>query len=150
DAIPAATAASTAFPPSARTRAPTSAVTGWPAAIAPRILPVSMRTLKARLTLAGLSTLVVVAAAATPRLLGSQVGRAFERLDDAQPAWIWAAGLLVVATLAAWAQAWRSVIRSCGGDVGRADAIGCYAIGSAVNTLAPARLGDVVRIALFA
>src|SRR6266498_295197 len=51
--------------------------------------------------------------------------------------------------LAAWAQAWRSVIRSCGGEVGRADAVARYAIGSAVNTFAPARLGDVVRIALF-
>jgi hypothetical protein len=60
-----------------------------------------------------------------------------------------AAGLLVVVALAAWAQAWRSVIRSCGGDVGRADAVARYTIGSAVNTLTPARLGDVVRIALF-
>jgi uncharacterized membrane protein YbhN (UPF0104 family) len=109
-----------------------------------------MRTLRTRLALAGVSTLVVAAVAATPQLLGSQVGSAFERLDDARPAWIWVAGLLVVATLAAWAQAWRSVIRSCGGDVGRVDAVGRYAIGSAVNTLAPARLGDVVRIALFA
>jgi hypothetical protein len=35
DAKPAATQASTAFPPRSRTRAPTSAVSGWPAAIAP-------------------------------------------------------------------------------------------------------------------
>jgi uncharacterized membrane protein YbhN (UPF0104 family) len=109
-----------------------------------------MRTLRARLTLAALSTLAVVLAAATPQLLGSHVGTAFERLDDARPAWICAAALLVLATLAAWAQAWRSVIRSCGGNVGRADAVARYAIGSAVNTLAPARLGDVARIALFA
>jgi len=109
-----------------------------------------MRTLRARLVVAGLSTLVVVAVAATPQLLGSHVGNAFERLDDARPEWLWAAGLLVVVTLGAWAQAWRSVIRSCGGEVGRVDAVARYAIGSAVNTLAPARLGDVVRIALFA
>src|SRR4051812_13996233 len=35
EAIPAATHASTALPPSARTSAPTCAVTAWPAAIAP-------------------------------------------------------------------------------------------------------------------
>jgi uncharacterized membrane protein YbhN (UPF0104 family) len=108
-----------------------------------------MRTLRTRLALAALSTLVVLGAAATPQLLGSRVGDAFERLDDARPAWLWVAGLLVVLTLAGWAQAWRCVIRSCGGDVGRLDALGRYAIGSAINTLAPARLGDVARIALF-
>ena len=35
EAKAAATQASTAFPPSARMRAPASAVSGWPAAIAP-------------------------------------------------------------------------------------------------------------------
>src|SRR5206468_2828316 len=57
--------------------------------------------------------------------------------------------LLVVVTLATWAQAWRNVTISCGGHVGRADAAGRYAIGSAVNMLTPARLGDLARIALF-
>ena len=38
EAKPAAMQASTAFPPSASTVAPTSAVSGWPAAIAPRML----------------------------------------------------------------------------------------------------------------
>jgi uncharacterized membrane protein YbhN (UPF0104 family) len=108
-----------------------------------------MRASRARLALAGLSTLAVIAVGATPQLLGSHVGSAFERLDDVRPAWLWTAALLVVVALAAWAQAWRSVIRSCGGEVGRADAVARYAIGSAVNTFAPTRLGDVVRIALF-
>jgi uncharacterized membrane protein YbhN (UPF0104 family) len=117
--------------------------------MAPRILCGSMRRLRARLAVAVLSTVAVIAVAATPQLLGRDVRQAFERLDDARPAWIWLAALLVVLTLAAWAQAWRSVIRSCGGTVGRADAVGRYAIGSALNTVAPARLGDVLRIALF-
>jgi uncharacterized membrane protein YbhN (UPF0104 family) len=104
---------------------------------------------KHSLTVAGLSTLAVVAAAATPQLLGSRVGAAFGRLDDAQPAWLWVSALLVVVTFVTWGQAWRCVIRSCGGELGRADATARYAIGSAVNTLAPARLGDVARIALF-
>jgi uncharacterized membrane protein YbhN (UPF0104 family) len=104
---------------------------------------------KHSLAVAGLCTLAVVAVAATPQLLGSRVGSAFGRLDDARPEWLWLAALLVVVTFVTWAQAWRSVIRSCGGKLGRGDAVARYAIGSAVNTLAPARLGDVVRIALF-
>ena len=104
---------------------------------------------KHSLAVAGLCTLVVVAVAGTPQLLGSRVGTAFGRLDDAQPEWLWLAALLVVVTFVTWAQAWRSVIRSCGGELGRGDAVARYAIGSAINTFAPARLGDVVRIALF-
>jgi uncharacterized membrane protein YbhN (UPF0104 family) len=101
------------------------------------------------LAVTGLATFAFIAIALTPQLLGSQVGAAFERLDDASPTWLWLAALLVVVTLATWGQAWRHVIRSCGGEIGRADAAGRYAIGSAVNTLAPARLGDLVRIVLF-
>ena len=55
-----------------------------------------MRATRARLALAGLSTVAVVAAAATPQLLGSHVGTAFERLDDARRAWLWAAAVLVL------------------------------------------------------
>jgi uncharacterized membrane protein YbhN (UPF0104 family) len=104
---------------------------------------------KHSLAVAGLCTLAVTAAAATPQLLGSRVGAAFGRLDDARPEWLWLSALLVVVTFVTWGQAWRCVIRSCGGELGRTDAAARYAIGSAVNTLAPARLGDVVRIALF-
>ena len=101
------------------------------------------------LLVAALCTAAVVLLAATPQLLGSRVGTALERLDGAHRGWLWLAALFVVVALATWAQAWRSVIRSCGGDVGRADAVARYAIGAAVNTIAPARLGDAARIALF-
>ena len=55
---------------------------------------------KHSLTVAGLCTLAVVAIAATPQLLGSRVGAAFGRLDDAQPEWLWVSALLVVVILA--------------------------------------------------
>lgn len=97
----------------------------------------------------GLFTLAVVAVASAPQLLGPRVGAAFQRLDDAQPAWLWLAALAVVASLVAFAQAWRSVLRSCGGTAGRVDSVARYAVGSGVNTFLPARLGDAVRIALF-
>ncbi len=104
---------------------------------------------KRGLLAAGLFSIAVVAVAATPQLLGSRVGAAFQQLDDARPAWIWLAALLVVVTLVAFAQAWRNVIRCCGGAVGRVDSVARYAVGSGVNTVMPARLGDAARIALF-
>ncbi len=104
---------------------------------------------KRALFAAAFFTVAVVAVAATPQLLGSRVGAAFRRLDDARPAWLWLAALLVVVALVSWAQAWRSVIRSCGGSVGRVDTVARYAVGSGINTFLPARLGDAARIALF-
>ena len=92
------------------------------------------------LAASGLFTLAVVAVAATPRLLGAQVSQSFERLTDAKPAWLWLSVLLVVATSAAWAQAWRSAVRTVGGEVSRVDAVARYSLGSAVNTFLPARL----------
>jgi len=104
---------------------------------------------KRSLVAAAFFSLAVVAVAATPQLLGTRMGAAFERLGDARPAWLWLAALLVVVALVAFAQAWRSVIRSCGGSVGRVDSVARYAVGSGVNTFLPARLGDAARIALF-
>jgi uncharacterized membrane protein YbhN (UPF0104 family) len=117
-----------------------------------RVLPVIKRELASRrgtLAAASLFTAAVVAVAVTPKLLGTRVFQAFDALGDAQPAWLWLAALLVVVMLVASAQAWRTVVQSVGGNVSRVDASARYAIGSTVNTFAPARLGDVVRIALF-
>jgi uncharacterized membrane protein YbhN (UPF0104 family) len=108
-----------------------------------------LRRRRRALVAAGLFTLAVVAVAATPRLLGNQVSHAFDQLTDATPAWLWLAALLVVATTVAWAQVWRSAVRTVGGEVSRVDAVARYSLGSAVNTFLPARMGDVLRIALF-
>jgi uncharacterized membrane protein YbhN (UPF0104 family) len=108
-----------------------------------------LRRRRRALLATGLFTIAVVAVAATPRLLGTQVSHAFEQFTDARPAWLWLAALLVVATIVAWAQAWRSAVGTVGGEVSRVDAVAWYSLGSAVNTFFPARLGDVLRIALF-
>jgi len=52
--------------------------------------------------------------------------------------------------LAASAGAWRCALRSAGAEIRCADAWGCYGIGSLANTVLPARLGEAVRIGLFA
>jgi uncharacterized membrane protein YbhN (UPF0104 family) len=92
---------------------------------------------------------VGVAVAVAPQLLGAKVTRAFAELSFAKPAWLWLAALLTVATLVAWAQAWRAVVLAVGGTVTPADATARYTIGSGINTFLPARLGDIARIALF-
>jgi uncharacterized membrane protein YbhN (UPF0104 family) len=119
---------------------------------APRVFLVVRRELRRRqraLIAGGLFSGAVVAVAATPQLLGTQVSAAFDGLGDAQPKWLWLSSLLVVATIVAWAQAWRSVIVAVGGSISRTDAVARYSIGAVVNTFLPARLGDAARIGLF-
>jgi len=91
----------------------------------------------------------VAVVAATPQLLGSKVAAALDDLHEASAPWLWLAGILFVVAIVSWAFAWRAVVRACGGEVARADAAARYAVGSGVNTVAPARLGDAVRVALF-
>src|SRR5207302_4217140 len=104
-----------------------------------------------RLTLAvaGILCVVLLAVAATPQLLGSDVRRAFGGLEHARPVWLWAAAVGFLAALPCNAWVWRSGIQLCGGRIDRARAVACYGVGSLVNTAMPARIGVAARIALF-
>jgi len=84
-----------------------------------------------------------------PELLGSEVRRALAGLSDARPTWLWLAGVCFIGSLAGTAGAWRSAIGLVGGRMGWLDAGARYGIGSLINSFAPARLGDVARLALF-
>src|SRR5436309_5477210 len=168
----AATAASTALPPSRSTRAPASAVSGWPAATAPFIQgnvvstrqtdrPVSssegmpvfpqvqIRALASRRSIAAASVFLAVAAVVAS-LAGRQVQGAVGGLEDARPVWLWAAAFCFVGSLLASSSVWRSALGLCGGRIGRTDAAACYALGSLVNGVMPVRIGEAVRLALFA
>src|SRR5919199_2994394 len=101
------------------------------------------------LAVAGVACVVVLAVAATPQLLGSDVRRAFVGLEHAQPIWLWAAAAGFVAALLCNAWVWRSAILLVGGRIDRLRALACYGVGSLVNTATPARVGDAARIALF-
>ena len=95
----------------------------------------------------GLAAVLVVFT--SPQLLGARVAQSLDDLDEAAQSWLWLAGMLFVAAILCWSLAWRAVVRACGGAVGPVDAAARYAVGSGVNTVAPARLGDAVRIGLF-
>jgi uncharacterized membrane protein YbhN (UPF0104 family) len=93
---------------------------------------------------------VLVALVATPQLLGSRVERSLAGLGGADPKWLWAAGAGFLTGLLCSACAWRSAAAASGGRLSWRDATARYATGSLVNSLAPAHLGDAVRVALFA
>jgi uncharacterized membrane protein YbhN (UPF0104 family) len=72
------------------------------------------------------------------------------RLRDLQPAPAVMAAACLLVTLAASAGAWRCALRSTGADLRYREAWGCYGLGSLANAALPARLGEAVRIGLFA
>jgi uncharacterized membrane protein YbhN (UPF0104 family) len=84
--------------------------------------------------------------AARPALLGE----AIDGLEDAQAGWLWVAAFGFLASLLASASGWRSALGLCGGSLSRTDAAARFGIGSLVNSLSPMRVGEPVRIALFA
>jgi Lysylphosphatidylglycerol synthase TM region len=85
-----------------------------------------------------------------PGLLGHQVRNAATSIEDARPIWLWVAAFCFLATLVATGSAWRGALGLCGGCLSRSDACARYGIGSLVNGLAPIRVGEAARVALFA
>lgn len=83
-------------------------------------------------------------------LAGHQVRGAVGGLEDARPIWLWAAAFCFVGALLASSSAWRSALGLCGGRIARTDAAACYSLGSLVNGLTPVRIGEAVRLTLFA
>ena len=91
----------------------------------------------------------LVAAVATPQLLGQRVAEALEGLRAADATWLWLAGLGFSVAVVGAAGSWRSAIGLCGGRTSLPEACARYGAGSLVNTFVPARAGDAVRIGLF-
>lgn len=114
----------------------------------------TLQQVRSRLGTRGLAAtavllLVLVVAVATPQLLGTRVAAAFGALDNADPKWLWLAGIGFAVSVIAAAGSWLCAIRLCGGTLTLPDACARYGAGSLVNTFVPARAGDAVRIGLF-
>jgi uncharacterized membrane protein YbhN (UPF0104 family) len=112
-------------------------------------LHLQLRSLVSRRSL-GAALVFLVVAAVVAGLAGHQVRGAVDGLEDARPIWLWAAAFCFVGSLLASSCVWRSALRLCGGRVTRADAAACYSLGSLVNGLTPVRIGEAVRLTLFA
>jgi uncharacterized membrane protein YbhN (UPF0104 family) len=67
----------------------------------------------------------------------------------ADPRWLAVTSALLAASLACSALGWRAALRACGVRCGPVDAVARYGVGSLANALLPARIGGVLRIALF-
>jgi uncharacterized membrane protein YbhN (UPF0104 family) len=73
-----------------------------------------------------------------------------EAMASARPAWLVAAALANVLSLAAHSARWASVVAPAGGRVRYRDAFGALTAGFAVGAVLPARAGDLVRAHLLA
>ena len=102
-----------------------------------------------RLTACAAALAVLLAVATAPQLLGPRVAEAVDSLGAASATWLWWSGASFVAALVFAAFGWRAAVGLCGARLTGADACARYGVGSLVNSVTPARIGDIVRIALF-
>jgi len=105
------------------------------------------RTTKIVLSIALLAA--VVAAVATPQLLGTRTAAALNSLHGADPIWLAVATLCFAAGFLTAVCAWRTALAASGGRISLRGGTASLGVGALVNTFAPARIGDAVKIALF-
>jgi uncharacterized membrane protein YbhN (UPF0104 family) len=102
-----------------------------------------------RFSAIGLGLLATAALAVAALTVGrGTLTQAFETLGRLQPDWLLLAGLGFGTALVCSALAWNVGLRACGGCASDIDVAARYAIGSLVNSVAPAHLGGAVRIGL--
>lgn len=102
------------------------------------------------LLLSAVTLAVLAAVAAMPQLLRARVETALDAISGANPTWLWLGGagfaLAFVCTVAAWRAAFSAIgARICPLQAGARLGVGCL-----VNSFAPAKLGDAVKVALCA
>lgn len=112
-------------------------------------MPFSLRVDRRVLAGAAVALLALVVVLLIPNALGARIGEMAKRIGEARPLWLWIAGASFVATLVFSAGAWRCAFRQCGAEISRTQALARFGVGSLVNSVSPARLGDAARIALF-
>src|SRR4051812_34752707 len=114
----------------------------------------SLQQIRSRLGMRGIAAaaavlIALVAALATPEILGTRVAAAFGALDNADPKWLWLAGIGFSLAVISAAGSWCSAIRTCGGKLTPSDPPAPYGAGSLVNNLIPAPPRDALRIGPF-
>ena len=92
--------------------------------------------------------IAVIAAGAVWPLIGPSIAHAAEGLGRIRIELLLLAGALFAAAPITCGLAWHDAIHRAGGQVGRLDACARYGVGSFVNSVAPAHLGDLVRAVL--
>jgi hypothetical protein len=125
-------------------RSPRSLLPAFATEAGTTVFPVggNARRLAAAAAAAGLVVLAVAAR-------GTAVDAA-ATLHDLHPLPLALGGAGMLLTLAASAGTWRAALSAAGAEIRFRDAWRCYGIGSLANAVLPARLGEAVRIGLFA
>jgi uncharacterized membrane protein YbhN (UPF0104 family) len=88
------------------------------------------------------------AIALTPGLLGGRVASAFSALGGANQTWLLLATIGFVAAFGCTVASWRAGFAAAGAEISPQRAAASLAVGSMVNSFAPAKLGDAVKVAL--
>jgi uncharacterized membrane protein YbhN (UPF0104 family) len=91
---------------------------------------------------------VVIGVALAPRLLGSKVSDALDALQGASSGWLAVSAALFGVAFLATVGCWRAALGAAGGRICPRQAAARIGVGSLVNSFAPAKLGDAVKIAL--
>lgn len=92
----------------------------------------------------------LAALAAFPHVLGRPIASALAALAGAERWWLLAAATGFVLAFACTVGAWRAALAAAGGRIGQRQAAARLGIGAMVNSFAPAKLGEAVKLALCA
>jgi uncharacterized membrane protein YbhN (UPF0104 family) len=103
---------------------------------------------RASLLLTGAAGLAIATTAAFPHVL-RHLQPAFEALAGANRLWLLVAGVFFLAAFVCTVGAWRAAFASAGARICPRQAAARLGVGAMVNSFAPAKLGDAVKIALF-
>lgn len=109
-----------------------------------------MHISRPKLIVSAAAVLALVALAATPQLLGSRVSEALDALGGANRFWLAFGALGFLGGFVATVGAWRAALGAAGGRICPKQAAARIGVGCMVNSFAPAKLGDAVKIALCA
>jgi uncharacterized membrane protein YbhN (UPF0104 family) len=109
-------------------------------------MTIRLSPMRALGVLAGLAAVVAVGFA--PGLFLSHLQAALDSLQGAQPDWLGLAASGYALAYLTSVFAWRTAIRAAGGRIEFRDVLARLGVGSIVNTFAPARMGDAVKVAL--
>lgn len=99
------------------------------------------------LTLSAVGLAALAALVAVP-LRGGHLTPAFGALGDASRPWLVVAAVAFFAAFACTVAAWHAALTSAGARICPRQAAARLGVGAAVNSFAPAKLGDAVKVAL--
>src|SRR5580765_3490776 len=108
-----------------------------------------MKFSKPRVIFSGFVLVALIAAAASPQVLGTRLTHALAALQGADRGWLAVATLGFGIGFMSCVAAWRVALTASGGRISVARGTASLGVGALVNTFTPARIGDVVKVALF-